>query len=51
MWKEDVFNFKKLIFMFYFYKDEFLDYVCEDIEYGEWLFGRGIMDMKCGFVL
>ena len=23
----------------------------EDIEHGEWLFGRGTMDMKCGLAL
>lgn len=51
MWKEDAFNPKKLTSMFYSHKDELPDHVREDIEHGEWLFGRGTMDMKCGLAL
>ena len=51
MWKEDAFNPKKLTSMFYSHKDELPDHVREDIEHGDWLFGRGTMDMKCGLAL
>ena len=51
VWKEDAFNPKKLTSMFYAHKDELPDHVREDIEQGEWLFGRGTMDMKCGLAL
>ena len=51
VWKEDAFNPKKLTCMFYAHKDELPDHVREDIEQGEWLFGRGTMDMKCGLAL
>ena len=51
MWKEDAFNPKKLTSMFYSHKDELPDHVREDIEHGEWLFGRGTMDMKCYLAL
>lgn len=37
--------------MFYSHKDELPDHVREDIEHGDWLFGRGTMDMKCGLAL
>ncbi|QQE77135.1 M20/M25/M40 family metallo-hydrolase [Alicyclobacillus sp. SO9] len=35
------------------YKEEvpLPDYVREDISSGDWVFGRGVMDMKCGIVL
>ncbi|WP_439741212.1 M20/M25/M40 family metallo-hydrolase [Bacillus pseudomycoides] len=50
-WKADAFSPKKLTSMFYSHKDELPNHVREDIEKGDWLFGRGTMDMKCGLAL
>ncbi|PEJ40296.1 M20/M25/M40 family metallo-hydrolase [Bacillus pseudomycoides] len=47
----DAFSPKKLTSMFYSHKDELPNHVREDIEKGDWLFGRGTMDMKCGLAL
>ncbi|MFC3885774.1 M20/M25/M40 family metallo-hydrolase [Bacillus songklensis] len=32
-------------------KEEYPSHVQEDLESGEWLFGRGTMDMKCGLAI
>ncbi|PKG25300.1 M20/M25/M40 family metallo-hydrolase [Niallia nealsonii] len=50
-WKENAFNPEKLTQLFYKQKDELPKQVQKDIETGNWLFGRGIMDMKCGITL
>ncbi|WP_242143454.1 MULTISPECIES: M20/M25/M40 family metallo-hydrolase [unclassified Bacillus cereus group] len=51
VWKEYAFQPQKLTSMFYSHKDEVPHHVQQDIEQGDWLFGRGIMDMKCGLTL
>ncbi|MDP1442131.1 M20/M25/M40 family metallo-hydrolase [Priestia megaterium] len=50
-WKEDAFNPEKLTSMFYSHIDELPVPVRQDMEQGNWLFGRGTMDMKCGLAL
>lgn len=50
-WKEDAFNPEKLTELFYKQKEELPKQVQKDIETGNWLFGRGTMDMKCGLAL
>ncbi|WP_141432587.1 M20/M25/M40 family metallo-hydrolase [Bacillus sp. 03113] len=50
-WKEDAFNPEKLTQIFYSQKDELPKQVRNDVESGNWLFGRGTMDMKCGLAL
>ncbi|GKU82004.1 M20/M25/M40 family metallo-hydrolase [Niallia sp. NCCP-28] len=50
-WKEDAFHPKKLTEIFYSQKQYLPKQVQHDIETGNWLFGRGTMDMKCGLSL
>ncbi|PGX41841.1 hypothetical protein COE67_11980, partial [Priestia megaterium] len=50
-WKEDAFNPEKLTSMFYSHIDGLPIPVRQDMEQGNWLFGRGTMDMKCGLAL
>lgn len=50
-WKNDAFDAKKLTADFYSRKDEMPAEVQKDMESGNWLFGRGTMDMKCGLAL
>lgn len=47
-WKHAAFDPKKLTSMFYSTKDNMPSEVQQDMESGNWLFGRGTMDMKCG---
>jgi arginine utilization protein RocB len=51
LWKEHAFNPKELTSMFYSHKEKVPGHVREDLEQGNWLFGRGTMDMKCGLAL
>jgi arginine utilization protein RocB len=51
LWKEHAFHPKELTSMFYSHKEKVPGNVREDIEQGNWLFGRGTMDMKCGLAL
>ncbi|PGL70192.1 M20/M25/M40 family metallo-hydrolase [Bacillus sp. AFS055030] len=50
-WKEFAFNPKKLTELFYNNKEKMSEEVQKDLQNGEWLFGRGTMDMKCGLTL
>ncbi len=50
-WKESAFHPKKLTAMFHAHKAEMPTAVQQDMETGNWLFGRGTMDMKCGLAL
>lgn len=50
-WKEEAFHPEKLKEQFLRHKDELPKQVRQDIETGNWLFGRGTMDMKCGLAL
>lgn len=50
-WKEYAFEPEKLTTYFYSMKDELPEEVKLDVENGNWLFGRGTMDMKCGLAL
>jgi arginine utilization protein RocB len=50
-WKDIAFDAGKLTGMFYAHKDEMQAEVKKDLDEGNWLFGRGIMDMKCGLAL
>ncbi len=50
-WKEHAFDPKKLTEIYQTHKEELPKQVKNDIETGNWLFGRGTMDMKCGLTL
>jgi arginine utilization protein RocB len=50
-WKEFAFNPKKITSLFYKNKHSMPENVQKDLEQGNWLFGRGTMDMKCGLAL
>jgi len=50
-WKGHAFDPKTLTSLFYRQKQELPPAVQHDIESGNWLFGRGTMDMKCGLAL
>jgi arginine utilization protein RocB len=50
-WKDDAFSAKQLTRQFYDSKDSMPEEVQKDMENGNWLFGRGTMDMKCGLTL
>ncbi|MFY0544056.1 M20/M25/M40 family metallo-hydrolase [Brevibacillus sp. H7] len=50
-WKEAAFDAKRLTSMFHANKAEMPTAVQQDMESGNWLFGRGTMDMKCGLAL
>jgi arginine utilization protein RocB len=50
-WKDTAFSPEKLTERFYEQKQQLLSDVQADLEEGEWLFGRGVMDMKCGLAL
>lgn len=50
-WKEHAFDPKKLTEIFQLHKEELPQQVKNDMETGNWLFGRGTMDMKCGLAL
>ncbi|MFS1514908.1 M20/M25/M40 family metallo-hydrolase [Bacillus sp. SCS-151] len=45
------FDAKKLTAYFYKHKFEMAKEVSDDLETGDWLFGRGTMDMKCGLAM
>jgi arginine utilization protein RocB len=49
-WKPIAFDTEKLTEAFYSDKQNIPLEVQKDIEQGNWLFGRGTMDMKCGLV-
>jgi arginine utilization protein RocB len=50
-WKDVAFSPEKLTERFYEQKQQLPSDVQADLEEGEWLFGRGVMDMKCGLAL
>ncbi|WP_082084021.1 M20/M25/M40 family metallo-hydrolase [Paenibacillus beijingensis] len=50
-WKPNAFDPKSLTGMLLAQKDRLPAEVQRDIEDGSWLFGRGVMDMKCGLAL
>ena len=50
-WKQYAFDPEKLTEQFYSIKNELPEAVRVDMENGNWLFGRGTMDMKCGLAL
>ena len=50
-WKDAAFSPEELTKRFYEQKQQLPADVQADIEEGEWLFGRGVMDMKCGLAL
>ncbi|GGL55133.1 M20/M25/M40 family metallo-hydrolase [Sporolactobacillus putidus] len=50
-WKEAAFQPEELTQMFYQNGINCTEQVRRDIETGNWLFGRGTMDMKCGLAL
>ena len=50
-WEEFAFNPEKLTEIFYNKKNEMPIAVQKDLAKGNWLFGRGIMDMKAGLTL
>lgn len=50
-WKNHAFQPEKLTQMYYSHKAELPQQVQKDMETGNWLFGRGTMDMKCGLAL
>ncbi|MCM3117569.1 M20/M25/M40 family metallo-hydrolase [Neobacillus sp. MER 74] len=50
-WQEYAFQPKKLTELFYENKNHMPKEVQKDLEDGNWLFGRGTMDMKCGLAL
>lgn len=51
MLKDLAFSPEELTSMMINKKEEFSKDVQDDIEKGEWIFGRGTMDMKCGLAL
>ncbi|TYR79768.1 M20/M25/M40 family metallo-hydrolase [Priestia megaterium] len=51
MWKDDAFHPAELTKAFYHEKNGLPLQVKEEINKGEWLFGRGTMDMKAGIAL
>lgn len=50
-WQQYAFDPEKLTEQFYSIKSELPEAVRLDMESGNWLFGRGTMDMKCGLAL
>ncbi|WP_035351566.1 M20/M25/M40 family metallo-hydrolase [Fictibacillus gelatini] len=50
-WKELAFKPKELTDLFYKNKEELPPDVQREIKEGNWLFGRGTMDMKCGLAM
>ncbi|MDT3424954.1 arginine utilization protein RocB [Paenibacillus forsythiae] len=50
-WKPDAFNPQSLTDKLLAQKDRLPDEVQRGIKDGDWLFGRGVMDMKCGLTL
>ncbi|NNU84913.1 M20/M25/M40 family metallo-hydrolase [Geobacillus sp. BMUD] len=50
-WKEIAFSPETITARFYEQKEQLPADVRADLECGEWLFGRGVMDMKCGLAL
>lgn len=50
-WKEYAFDPQKITELFQQHKEELPRQVKNDLETGNWLFGRGTMDMKCGLAL
>lgn len=50
-WRDIAFDIRQVTGTFYQNKDVLPVEVQKDIEQGNWLFGRGTMDMKCGLAL
>lgn len=50
-WKDAAFSPEELTKRFYEQKQQLPSDVQADLEREEWLFGRGVMDMKCGLAL
>ncbi|NHM31909.1 M20/M25/M40 family metallo-hydrolase [Neobacillus terrae] len=50
-WKDLAFNPDELTASFYTESRQFPEEIQKDLKSGEWLFGRGTMDMKCGLAL
>jgi arginine utilization protein RocB len=50
-WKESAFDPKRLTKLFDERKEELSSEIQHEIESGNWLFGRGTMDMKCGLTM
>ncbi|NUU74562.1 M20/M25/M40 family metallo-hydrolase [Paenibacillus xylanilyticus] len=50
-WKPYAFNVEKLTELFHSNKERLPEKVRADIETDDWIFGRGVMDMKCGLAL
>ncbi|WP_038090616.1 M20/M25/M40 family metallo-hydrolase [Tumebacillus flagellatus] len=50
-WKEQAFAADALSKQFYAHQDRLPESVKLDMANGEWMFGRGTMDMKCGLAL
>jgi arginine utilization protein RocB len=50
-WKDVAFSPEELTKRFYEHKEHLPSEVQDDLEKDEWLFGRGVMDMKCGLSL
>lgn len=50
-WKDMAFLPEELTKRFYEQKQQLPSDVQADLESGDWLFGRGVMDMKCGLAL
>ncbi|MCF8568554.1 M20/M25/M40 family metallo-hydrolase [Alicyclobacillus tolerans] len=51
VWQDFAFHAEELTTAFYTRKHDLPPEVQSDLETGDWLFGRGTMDMKCGLVL
>lgn len=50
-WKDQAFQVEELTRMFYGNQADMPLDVQQDLEKGNWLFGRGMMDMKCGLAV
>ncbi|WP_425489482.1 M20/M25/M40 family metallo-hydrolase [Cohnella thailandensis] len=50
-WQEHAFHAEELTRLFYDRPEALPDDVRADVESGNWLFGRGVMDMKCGLAV
>jgi arginine utilization protein RocB len=50
-WKTHAFEPNQLTSLFRTHQEEMPSHVQDDLQMGNWLFGRGTMDMKCGLAL